>query len=83
MGPRPIYRLSTKGLTRGSVWLNGHNLGRYPEKIKIDGIYLPECWLKDGANEAVVFDEEGTVPPESVHLWCEQAASRELIQVRE
>jgi len=83
LGPCPIYRLSTKGLTRGNVWLNGHNLGRYPEKIKIDGIYLPECWLKDGPNDLTIFDEEGTVPPASVHLRCEQAASRELFQVRE
>lgn len=82
-GPCPIYRLSTKGLTRGSVWLNGHNLGRYPEKIAIDGVYLPECWLKDGANTIAVFDEEGCPPPASVHLWCEKEASRELIPVRE
>ncbi len=82
-GPCPIYRLSTKGLTSGSVWLNGHNLGRYPEKIKIDGIYLPECWLKDGANDVAVFDEEGTVPTASVHLWVEKDASREIIPVHE
>jgi beta-galactosidase len=82
-GPRPIYRLSTKGLSRGSVWLNGHNLGRYPEQINIDGPYLPECWLKDGTNSLVLFDEEGHVPTSSVHLWCERAASREIFQVKE
>ena len=41
------------------MWLNGHNLGRYPEKIKAPGMYLPECWLNDGENTLVVFDEEG------------------------
>jgi beta-galactosidase len=82
-GPCPIYRITTTGLTRGSVWLNGHNLGRYPEKIPIDGIYLPECWLKDGANSLVIFDEEGHVPASSVHLWCERVASREVFQVQE
>jgi beta-galactosidase len=83
LGPCPIYRVSTDGLSRGSVWLNGHNLGRYPQKIKIDGLYLPECWLRDGANSLVVFDEEGHVPTASVHLWCERVASREIFQVQE
>jgi beta-galactosidase len=82
-GPNPIYRISTKGLSRGSVWLNGHNLGRYPEKINIDGLYLPECWLKDGSNSLVIFDEEGHVPADSVHLWCEKVASREVFEVKE
>ena len=81
--PCSIYRLSTKGLSRGSVWLNGHNLGRYQEKLKIDGIYLPECWLKDGANSLVVFDQDGHVPSSSVHLWCERVASREVFQIQE
>ena len=83
MGPTPIYRISTKGLSRGNVWLNGHNLGRYPEKINIDGLYLPECWLKDGSNSLVIFDEEGHVPGDSVHLWCEKVASREVFEVNE
>ncbi len=82
-GARPVYRISTKGLTRGSVWLNGHNLGRYPEKLKIDGVYLPECWIKDGSNSLVIFDVCGRVPTASVHLWCERIASRERVQVTE
>jgi beta-galactosidase len=82
-GTCSIYRLATMGLSRGSVWLNGHNLGRYPEVINIHGPYLPECWLKDGANSLVVFDEEGHVPTADVHLWCETAASRELFNVEE
>ena len=48
--PGRILRATSKGLTRGTMWLNGHNLGRYPEKIKAPGMYLPECWLKDGEN---------------------------------
>jgi beta-galactosidase len=82
-GPCPIYRVSTKGLTRGSVWLNGHNLGRYPLKLNIDGLYLPECWLKEGTNSLVIFDEEGHVPKADVRVWCEKAASREVFQVQE
>ena len=77
-----ILRVSTRGLSRGTAWLNGHNLGRYPEKIKAPGMYLPECWLKDGDNELIVFDEEGALP-DSLELEVEKAASREIIKVSE
>lgn len=75
LGPHPILRFSTKGLSRGFVWLNGYNLGRYPEKVPVDGYYLPECWLRPGKNELIVFDEEGNAPQQA-HLWVEMAASR-------
>ena len=81
-GPHPILRVATTGLSHGFVWLNGHNLGRYPEKIAVDGLYLPECWLKSGRNELVVFDEEGRSPAQ-VKLWVEQAASRIVVPMRE
>lgn len=80
LGPHPILRFSTRGLSRGFVWLNGHNLGRYPEKVPIDGYYLPECWLKPGVNELIVFDEEGNAPVEA-HLWIEKTASRTVYQL--
>ncbi|MGO9114673.1 MAG: beta-galactosidase [Thermoguttaceae bacterium] len=78
--PGRILRATSKGLTRGTMWLNGHNLGRYPEKIHAPGLYLPECWLREGENTLVVFDEEGaaTAP---VKLEVETAASREVIRV--
>ena len=81
-GPHPILRVSTKGLSRGFVWLNGHNLGRYPEKIPIDGLYLPECWQKTGRNALVIFDEQG-LSPAQVRLWTEQAASRVVVPMAE
>ena len=65
---------------RGTMWLNGHNLGRYPEKIAAPAIWLPECWLKDGETVLVVFDEEGAVI-DPVKLEVEKAASREVIEV--
>lgn len=71
-----IWRVKPRGLSRGSVWLNGHNLGRYPEKIPIDGLYLPECWLKNGANTLEIFDEEGRVPSQ-VSIEAEPDASRD------
>ena len=74
-GAHPILRVTTTGLSRGFVWLNRHNLGRYPEKIAVNGLYLPEPWLSATGNELVIFDEEGHTPSE-VKLTVEQAASR-------
>ena len=82
-GPHPILRVQTSTLSRGFVWLNGHNLGRYPEVSRdasgqgqlVDGVYLPECWLNPGRNTLMVFDEEGA-PPSGVRIIMEQAASR-------
>ncbi len=79
-GPVSIYRITTTGLSRGSVYLNGHNLGRYPEKLKVDGIYLPECWFKDGDNELGLFDENGN-PPTDAKIVSETVAGREKIAV--
>jgi beta-galactosidase len=78
--PGRILRLVTRSLSRGTAWLNGHNLGRYPEKIPCPGMYLPECWLKDGENVLVIFDEIGGVHND-VKLEIERAASREVITV--
>src|SRR5262249_37650021 len=47
-GEHPIWRVHADGLGHGSVWVNGHNLGRYPEKTPAPGLYIPECWLRDG-----------------------------------
>jgi beta-galactosidase len=43
----------------GHVWLNGHNLGEYPQKALM---YMPECWLKEGDNDLVIFDINGNKP---------------------
>ncbi len=50
--------ISTKGLSNGSVWVNGHNLGRYKGTVLL---VVPECWLDDH-NHVVVFDEQGASP---------------------
>jgi len=80
IGPHPIYRATFSGLTRGTMWLNGHCLGRYPEKIPVNGLYLPECWLNAAGNTLDVFDEEGASPAKIV-IETETAASREVIRV--
>ncbi len=79
-GAHPIYRLTYTGLSRGTMWLNGHNLGRYPEKIRVTSLYLPECWLNAGQNTVTVFDESGHAPTQ-VRLITETEASREIIRV--
>jgi len=72
----PVWRVNTTSLSYGSVWVNGHNLGRYPEKIRINGLYIPECWLKPGINKLVIYDEYGSQPVK-VAIEAEVAASRD------
>ncbi|HEY0669952.1 MAG TPA: hypothetical protein VGD22_17360, partial [Sphingobacteriaceae bacterium] len=76
-GTRPVWRVNTTSLSYGSVWVNGHNLGRYPEKIKINGLYIPENWLKVRNNTIVIYDENG-VSPERVSIESEIAAGRDV-----
>ncbi|HEY8994006.1 MAG TPA: hypothetical protein VIM71_05055, partial [Lacunisphaera sp.] len=64
--------LITDGLQAGNVWLNGHNLGECPQKVPL---YLPSCWLKDGANELVIFDLHGSTP-DHVKLSRYEASSK-------
>jgi beta-galactosidase len=85
VGGNPILRLDTSTLSRGTVFLNGHCVGRYPPTLKDDGkplgLYLPECWFApDGKNTLVVFDEEGKSPAQAP-IQIETAASREVIAV--
>jgi beta-galactosidase len=77
VGDHLIWRVVTKGLGHGSVWVNGHNLGRYPEKTPAPGLYIPECWMKAGDNELFIFDEDGKNPA-GVAIVPELAASRKI-----
>ncbi|MEV4523801.1 beta-galactosidase [Micromonospora tulbaghiae] len=42
--------------TKGVVWVNGRNLGRYWKIGPQHRLYCPAPWLRAGANEIVVFD---------------------------
>ena len=75
------WRISTKGLGHRSVWLNGHNLGRYPERIPVDGEFMPQGWMRSGSNEIVVYDEDGRTPRQ-VRVYAEPVASRDLTTYR-
>lgn len=72
--PRPVM-LELAGVSKGQIYFNGHNLGRYflttatgkkvgPQKR----FYLPEPWFAapgtpgNGANELIIFDEHGKAP---------------------
>ncbi|HTV46840.1 MAG TPA: beta-galactosidase [Phycisphaerae bacterium] len=77
-GVDPVFRLAWGNLSGGYVWLNGHNLGRYPDSVMQMGIYLPSCWINEGANSLVVLDETGQ-SLDGVHLVTERVASRQEI----
>jgi beta-galactosidase GanA len=48
--------LDMRGWTKGVVWVNGHNLGRYWDRGPQKRLYCPAPFLKAGENEIVVFD---------------------------
>lgn len=48
--------------TKGIVWVNGHNLGRYWKIGPQLRLYCPASWLKQGANVIDILDLEMTEP---------------------
>lgn len=72
------------GLSKGQLYLNGQNVGRYfvstangkpvpPQSL----YYLPEPWLKtDGPNTLMVFDEHGKSPIRSRLVYNAQGPYR-------
>ena len=67
--PNGPLMLELGGMTKGQVYLNGRNLGRYFVATQ-DGtavppggsVWVPACWLTEGANVLTVFDEHGGNP---------------------
>ncbi|MAE62195.1 MAG: hypothetical protein CMJ49_12675 [Planctomycetaceae bacterium] len=66
---RPLW-LEIHGLSKGQIYINGYNAGRY-FSATADGksvgpqqrLYLPEPWLNiDDENELMLFDEHGKSP---------------------
>ncbi|MBD3919680.1 beta-galactosidase [Paenibacillus sp. PR3] len=68
-------KLRLTGLSKGSVWLNGIDLGRYWQIGPQEDYKLPLDWLKD-VNELVLFDEEGRSPAKAKLLFDEQSNRR-------
>jgi len=48
--------------SKGFVWVNGHNLGRYWNIGPQKRLYCPACWLTKSDNEIIVFDLHQTEP---------------------
>jgi beta-galactosidase len=48
--------LDMRGWGKGTVWMNGHQLGRFWEIGPQQTLYVPGPWLKTGANQVTVFD---------------------------
>lgn len=42
---------------KGIVFVNGHSLGRYWKVGPQQTLYLPGCWLREGENEIVIFEQ--------------------------
>jgi beta-galactosidase len=50
--------LDLRGWGKGTVWVNGHHLGRFWEIGPQQTLYVPGVWLHRGMNEVIVFDVE-------------------------
>ncbi len=48
--------LDMRNWTRGMVWVNGHNLGRFWRIGPQQTLYCPGPWLKKGRNEVIVLE---------------------------
>jgi beta-galactosidase len=55
--------LDMRGLSKGVVWVNGHNLGRFWKIGPQQTLYVPGTWLRKGRNKVIVFDLEGSSQP--------------------
>jgi len=55
--------LDMSGWAKGVVWVNGRNLGRYWEIGPQKRLYCPAPFLRQGANEIVIFDLHVLRPP--------------------
>jgi len=74
-GDHPVLRAAWGYCGGGYMWLNGHNVGRYPDPVMTEGLYLPSCYLKPGTNTLTVFDESGRSPLH-IKLVLERNAGR-------
>ncbi len=54
--------LDMSGWTKGVVWVNGRNLGRYWEIGPQKRLFCPAPFLRQGTNEIIVFDLHALAP---------------------
>ncbi|HOW40130.1 MAG TPA: beta-galactosidase [Bacteroidales bacterium] len=48
--------IDVSNYTKGLVWVNGHNLGRYWNIGPQKRLYCPDSWTREGLNEIIIFD---------------------------
>lgn len=46
-----------RNFTKGFLWVNGRNMGRFWRIGPQQTLYVPGCWLKKGKNTVVVYDD--------------------------
>ena len=61
--PADTY-LALPGWTKGLVWLNGFNLGRYWKRGPQKTLFIPGALLVEGTNELVILELEGLRKPQ-------------------
>jgi hypothetical protein len=54
--------IDVSNYTKGIVWVNGHNLGRYWNIGPQKRLLCPGSWIKRGLNEVIIFDLHQTEP---------------------
>nr|WP_154957913.1 beta-galactosidase [Paenibacillus xylanexedens] len=62
--------LRLTGMSKGTIHVNGHHLGRYWQIGPQEDYKIPVAWLKE-ENELLIFDEEGRTP-ERVRLLLDE-----------
>lgn len=55
--------LDMRKFGKGVVWINGHNLGRYWRIGAQQTLFVPGCWLKQGANEITLLETDLSKTP--------------------
>jgi hypothetical protein len=82
----PALWLETQGLSKGQIYVNGHNVGRYFQSTAEGDFvgpqlryYLPEPWLRtDAPNELKIFDEHGYDPSKCRLVYTTESAFTKL-----
>lgn len=68
-------KLRMTGMSKGNIWINGIDLGRFWQIGPQEDYKIPRSWLKD-LNELVIFDEEGRSPDKVRLLWEESSKGK-------
>ncbi|WP_366294112.1 beta-galactosidase [Paenibacillus sp. AN1007] len=71
--------LRLTGMSKGTIHVNGHHLGRYWQIGPQEDYKIPTAWLQE-ENELLIFDEEGRTP-ERVRLMLDEMSRYPWITV--